>query len=112
MARPATGQTFVVTFRPPQPIRDDFDARAALAKRDRSDALIEAMHDWIRKQDRANGAPYITTEASDRYHTTAACPKFQAGRNAGDKRHPIVPLTAADAATARQTPCPECVDPA
>lgn len=112
MARPKTGQTPVVTFRPPGPIRDDFDARAQLTKRDRSDSLIEAMHDWIKKQDRANGATYITTEASDRYHFTAACPLFQAGRHAGDERHPVLGLSAAEADAARQTPCPECVNSA
>lgn len=41
-----------MTFRPPVQVRDDFDERAKAAGRSRSDALIEAMHDWIRKQDR------------------------------------------------------------
>lgn len=54
MARPATGQTPVITFRPPPQVRDDFDQRAKAAGRSRSDALIEAMHDWIKKQDRAS----------------------------------------------------------
>lgn len=57
MARPKTGQTPVITFRPPLQVREDFDARAKAAKRSRSDALIEAMHDWIRKQDRASPPP-------------------------------------------------------
>ncbi|WP_329368670.1 hypothetical protein OG896_24395 [Streptomyces sp. NBC_00669] len=108
MARPKTGQTPPISFRPPAPVRDDFDARTQVAKRDRSDALIEAMHDWIKKQDRA-GRVYITTDASDRYHATAACPRFQAGRHTGDERHPILGLTTETAAAARQTPCPECV---
>jgi hypothetical protein len=54
MARPVTGQTPVITFRPPPQVREDFDQRAKAAKRSRSDALIEAMHDWIRKQDRTS----------------------------------------------------------
>lgn len=52
MARPATGQTPVVTFRPPQQLRDEFDEEAKAAGRTRSDALIEAMHDWLRKRRR------------------------------------------------------------
>ncbi|MFE7072700.1 ribbon-helix-helix domain-containing protein [Streptomyces sp. NPDC057620] len=53
MARPATGQTPVVTFRPPPQLKDEFDEEAKAAGRSRSDALIEAMHDWLRKQRRA-----------------------------------------------------------
>lgn len=56
MARPATGQTPVVTFRPPSPLRDEFDAEAKQAGRSRSDALIEAMHDWIKKRRREQAA--------------------------------------------------------
>ncbi|MFF4479482.1 hypothetical protein ACFY1A_21020 [Streptomyces sp. NPDC001520] len=56
MARPATGQTPVVTFRPPPPLRKDFDAEAETAGRSRSDALIEAMHDWIKKKQRERAA--------------------------------------------------------
>lgn len=52
MARPATGQTPVVTFRPPQQLRDEFDEEAKAAGRTRSDALIEAMHDWLKKRRR------------------------------------------------------------
>jgi hypothetical protein len=52
MARPATGQTPVVTFRPPQQLRDDFDQEAKASGRTRSDALIEAMHDWLKKRQR------------------------------------------------------------
>jgi hypothetical protein len=52
MARPATGQTPVVTFRPPQQLRDEFDQEAKASGRTRSDALIEAMHDWLRKRQR------------------------------------------------------------
>lgn len=57
MARPATGQTPVVTFRPPQQLRDEFDEEAKTAGRTRSDALIEAMHDWLRKRRREHPAP-------------------------------------------------------
>lgn len=56
MARPATGQTPVTTFRPPSKLRDDFDAEAKAAGRTRSDALIEAMHDWIKKKRRERAA--------------------------------------------------------
>jgi hypothetical protein len=56
MARPATGQTPVVTFRPPTPLRDEFDTEAKEAGRSRSDALIEAMHDWIKKRRRERAA--------------------------------------------------------
>jgi hypothetical protein len=52
MARPATGQTPVVTFRPPQQLRDEFDQEAKASGRTRSDALIEAMHDWLRTRQR------------------------------------------------------------
>lgn len=56
MARPATGQTPVVTFRPPPQLKDEFDEEAKASGRSRSDALVEAMHDWLRKQRRARGA--------------------------------------------------------
>lgn len=56
MARPATGQTPVITFRPPSPLREEFDIEAKEAGRSRSDALIEAMHDWIKKRHRDRAA--------------------------------------------------------
>lgn len=54
--RPATGQTPVVTFRPPTPLREALDAEVELAGRSRSDVLIEAVHDWIAKRRRERGA--------------------------------------------------------
>lgn len=50
MGRPATGQTKVMGFRPPKPLRDEFEALAEAEGRTPSDALIEAMHDWLRKK--------------------------------------------------------------
>jgi hypothetical protein len=52
MARPATGQTKVMGFRPPKPLRDEFEAIAKSEERSPSDALIEAMHDWVKKKRR------------------------------------------------------------
>jgi hypothetical protein len=52
MGRPATGQTKVMGFRPPKPLRDEFEALAKTEGRSPSDALIEAMHDWIKKKRR------------------------------------------------------------
>lgn len=55
MGRPATGQTKVMGFRPPKPLRDEFEALAGAEDRSPSDALIEAMHDWIKKKQREHG---------------------------------------------------------
>lgn len=52
MGRPATGQTRVMGFRPPKPLRDEFEELAAAEERTLSDALIEAMHDWVKKKRR------------------------------------------------------------
>ncbi|WP_179201630.1 hypothetical protein [Streptomyces caniscabiei] len=52
MARPATGQTKVMGFRPPKQLRDEFEALAASEDRTPSDALVEAMHDWVKKKRR------------------------------------------------------------
>lgn len=52
MARPATGQTKPISFRPPQKLREEFDAEVEATGRNRSDVLIEAMHDWLRKRRR------------------------------------------------------------
>ncbi|MGW7412754.1 hypothetical protein [Streptomyces sp. NPDC054863] len=52
MGRPATGQTKVMGFRPPKALRDEFERLAAAELRSPSDALIEAMHDWVRKKQR------------------------------------------------------------
>ncbi|MDX3232968.1 hypothetical protein [Streptomyces sp. ME19-01-6] len=54
MGRPATGQTKVMGFRPPKPLRDEFEAIAAAEERSPSDALVEAMHDWVKKKRREN----------------------------------------------------------
>lgn len=54
--RPATGKTPVVSFRPPKPLRAELDALARAEGRDRSDVLIEAVHDWVRKKKRERGA--------------------------------------------------------
>lgn len=52
MGRPATGQTKVMGFRPPKPLRDEFEQLASAEERSPSDALIEAMHDWVKKKRR------------------------------------------------------------
>lgn len=49
MARPKTGETKVVTFRPPQPLLERFDE--VRGTRDRTDALIEAMHLWLERHE-------------------------------------------------------------
>ncbi|MFD3779790.1 hypothetical protein [Streptomyces sp. NPDC058612] len=56
MGRPATGQTKIMGFRPPKPLRDEFEALAETEGRTPSDALIEAMHDWVSKTRRKHGA--------------------------------------------------------
>lgn len=92
----------------------DLEARAPSS--DRAATIKDLIAWYLRRPgaklpDRPAAPAYITTDASDRYHSTAGCPLFQAGRKSGDGRHPIVGLTAADAVSARQTPCPECVSP-
>lgn len=52
MGRPATGKTKVMGFRPPKPLRDEFEQLAAAEDRSPSDALVEAMHDWVKKKRR------------------------------------------------------------
>ncbi|MET7831180.1 MULTISPECIES: ribbon-helix-helix protein, CopG family [Streptomyces] len=54
--RPATGQTPSVSFRPPVALREELDELAKAEGRDRSDVLIEAAHDWIRKKRREQAA--------------------------------------------------------
>lgn len=54
--RPATGQTPPISFRPPKPLREELDALAKAEGRDRSDVLIEAVHDWVRKKRREQAA--------------------------------------------------------
>lgn len=55
MGRPATGQTKVMGFRPPKPLRDEFETLAKAEDRSPSDALVEAMHDWVKKKRRERG---------------------------------------------------------
>ncbi|MGQ7750354.1 hypothetical protein ACUN29_17955 [Streptomyces sp. WC2508] len=43
-------------FRPPKQLRDEFEALAASEERSPSDALIEAMHDWVKKKRRERQA--------------------------------------------------------
>jgi hypothetical protein len=64
MGRPATGQTKVMGFRPPKPLRDEFEQLAADEERTPSDALVEAMHDWIKKKQRERATPQGEPEAS------------------------------------------------
>lgn len=59
VGRPATGQTKVMGFRPPKPLRDEFEEPATADGRTPSDALIEAMDDWVEKKrrERARAQP-------------------------------------------------------
>lgn len=52
MARPATGETPVKSFRPPEPLWKEVEELAATEGRKNSDAVIEALHDWVRKKRR------------------------------------------------------------
>jgi hypothetical protein len=56
MGRPATGQTKVMGFRPPKPLRDEFEELAKADGHTPSAALVEAMHDWIKKKRRERAA--------------------------------------------------------
>jgi hypothetical protein len=49
MGRPPTGTSPSVSFRPPRPLLDRFEA--LLDGRKRSDALIEAMHLWVEQRE-------------------------------------------------------------
>jgi hypothetical protein len=51
MARPATGQTPPISFRPPPQLLKDFDATIEEG-RSRSDVLIELMHERINRKRR------------------------------------------------------------
>lgn len=51
MARPATGQTPPISFRPPQQLLKEFDATIEEG-RTRSDVLIELMHDRVSRKRR------------------------------------------------------------
>lgn len=52
MARPATGQTPPVSFRPPQPLRERFDAIVEAKGHKRTDVLIRLMHDYVERHER------------------------------------------------------------
>jgi hypothetical protein len=54
--RPPTGETKVMGFRPPAALRAEFEQLAASEGRKPSDALIEAMHDWVDKKHRQRPA--------------------------------------------------------
>lgn len=55
MARPKTGQTPPISFRPPQQLLREFDATIEEG-RSRSDVLIELMHDRVTKKQRERKA--------------------------------------------------------
>jgi hypothetical protein len=52
MARPATGQTPVKSFRPPAPLWDEVEEIAAAEGRKNSELVIEALHDLVKKKRR------------------------------------------------------------
>lgn len=56
MARPATGETPVKSFRPPEPLWKEVEELAASEGRKNSEAVIEALHDWVRKKRRQQPA--------------------------------------------------------
>lgn len=52
MGRPATGQTKPMSFRPPKPLREEFERIADAEGRSYTDVLIALMHDWVQKKQR------------------------------------------------------------
>jgi hypothetical protein len=52
--RPATGQKPVKSFRPPEALWEEFVNLAEAEGRKHSDALIEAVHDWVKKKRRTH----------------------------------------------------------
>jgi metal-responsive CopG/Arc/MetJ family transcriptional regulator len=56
MARPATGQTPPISFRPPKQLLVEFDETIEEG-RTRSDVLIELMHDRVTRKRRERPAP-------------------------------------------------------
>lgn len=56
MARPATGQTPVKTFRPPGPLWKEIETIAAAEGRANSELVIEALHDLVKKKHRERPA--------------------------------------------------------
>jgi hypothetical protein len=66
MARPATGQTKVKSFRPPGPLWKEVEEIAATEGRKNSDAVIEALHDWVKKKRRERAAAVRSDPGSNR----------------------------------------------
>jgi Arc/MetJ-type ribon-helix-helix transcriptional regulator len=64
VGRPATGQTPPISFRPPVALREELDELVKAEGRARSDVLIEAVHDWIRKKHREQAATARTEGGS------------------------------------------------
>ncbi|GFE19999.1 ribbon-helix-helix protein, CopG family [Streptomyces nigrescens] len=71
--RPATGQTPPISFRPPVALREELDELAKALGRDRSDVLIEAVHDWVKKR-RRERATVATPEGSRPPHGESGNP--------------------------------------
>lgn len=64
MARPATGQTPPISFRPPKQLLVEFDATIEEG-RSRSDVLIELMHDRVAKKERERAAAERVAQDGD-----------------------------------------------
>lgn len=56
MARPATGQTPVKSFRPPAALWGEVEEIAAAEGRKNSELVIEALHDLVKKKRRERPA--------------------------------------------------------
>lgn len=52
VGRPATGQTPVKSFRPPPALWAELERIAAATGRKPSEALVEALSDWVRRKGR------------------------------------------------------------
>jgi hypothetical protein len=71
---------------------------------------------WIGRQAHRVGKQmreFITTDASDRYHATADCWGFKAGRQGGEVLgfdiHRIRSVSIAEAEAESKTPCKVCI---
>ncbi|WP_225840299.1 ribbon-helix-helix domain-containing protein [Streptomyces sp. NK08204] len=106
MARPRTGQTPPISFRPPPQLLKEFDATIEEG-RSRSDVLIELMHERVTRKEReraaaeraaTNGDPDSMCGAAHRteHHGVARC-----SRGHG---HPGVHTGHADDGTRHQWP--------